>query len=109
METIAKCRYIRSSAQKLRLVVNMIRGKKVSQAINILNYINKKSAGIVKKTLESAISNAEHNDGLDIDNLNIVRIFVDSGPSMKRTMPRAKGRSDKIIKRTSHLTIVVSD
>lgn len=109
METIAKCRYIRSSAQKMRLVVNMIRGRKVSQALNILNYINKKSAGLVKKTLESAISNADHNDGLDVDNLRIIKIFVDNGPSMKRTMPRAKGRSDRIIKRTSHLTIVVSD
>lgn len=109
METIAKCRYIRSSAQKLRLVVNMIRGRQVSQALNILNYTNKKSAGLVKKTLESAISNADHNDGLDVDNLRIIKIFVDNGPSMKRTMPRAKGRSDRIIKRTSHLTIVVSD
>lgn len=109
METIAKCRYIRSSAQKLRLVVNMVRGKKVSQALNILNYINKKSACLVKKALESAISNAEHNDGLNIDYLKITKIFVDTGPSMKRIMPRAKGRSDRIIKRTSHLTIVVSD
>lgn len=109
METIAKCRYIRSSAQKLRLVVNMIRGKKVSQALNILNYTNKKSAFLVKKTLESAVSNAKHNDGLDVDGLKIIKVFVDGGPSMKRMMPRAKGRSDRIIKRTSHLTIVVSD
>lgn len=109
MDTIAKYRYIRSSAQKLRLVVDMVRGKKVSQALNILNYTNKKSAFLVKKTLESAISNAEHNDGLNIDYLKITKIFVDTGPSMKRIMPRAKGRSDRIIKRTSHLTIVVSD
>lgn len=109
METVANCRYIRSSAQKLRLVVDMIRGKQVSRALDILSYVNKKSAFLVKKTLESAISNAEHNDGSDIDNLKIIKIFVDVGPSMKRTMPRAKGRSDRIIKRTSHLTIVVSD
>lgn len=109
METVAKCRYIRSSAQKLRLVIDMIRGKKVSQALNILSYVNKKSAFLVKKTLESVISNAKHNDGANLDSLKIIKIFVDVGPSMKRTMPRAKGRSDRIIKRTSHLTIIVSD
>lgn len=109
METVAKCRYIRSSAQKLRLVVNMIRGRRVLQALNILSYTNKKSAFLVKKTLESAVSNAKHNDGSDVDCLKIIKIFVDTGPSVKRTMPRAKGRSDRIIKRTSHLTIIVSD
>lgn len=109
METIARCRYIRTSVQKLRLVINMIRGKKVSNALNILNYINKKSAFFIKKTLESAISNAEHNDGSNIDNLKIIKVFADTGPSMKRIMPRAKGRSDRIVKRTSHLTIIVSD
>ncbi|URJ29247.1 50S ribosomal protein L22 [Blochmannia endosymbiont of Camponotus modoc] len=109
METIARCRYIRSSAQKLRLVVNTVRGKKVSQALDILKYTNKKSAKLVKKTLESAIANAEHNDSSDINNLKIIKIFVDNGPIIKRIMPRAKGRSDKIMKRTSHLTIVVSN
>lgn len=109
METIAKYRYIRSSAQKIRLIINMIRGKKVSQAMNILKFTNKKSAFLVKRTLESAIANAKHNDGLDINSLKIIKIFVDPGPSMKRMMPRAKGRSDRIIKRTSHLTVVVSD
>ncbi|AAZ40837.1 50S ribosomal subunit protein L22 [Candidatus Blochmanniella pennsylvanica str. BPEN] len=109
MRTISRCRYIRSSAQKLRLVVNTIRGKKVSQALDILKYTNKKSAELVKKTLESAIANAEHNDNSDINNLKIIKIFVDSGPIIKRIMPRAKGRSDKIMKRTSHLTIVVSN
>ncbi|URJ23053.1 50S ribosomal protein L22 [Blochmannia endosymbiont of Camponotus sp. C-003] len=109
METIARCRYIRSSAQKLRLVANTVRGKKVSQALDILKYTNKKSAELVKKTLESAIANAEHNDNLDINNLKIIKIFVDNGPTIKRIMPRAKGRSDKIMKRTSHLTIVVSN
>lgn len=109
METIARYKYIRSSAQKMRLVINVIRNTQVSQAINILRYINKKSAVLVKKTLESAISNAEHNVGLNIDNLRIVKIFVDDGPSIKRVMLRAKGRSDRITKRTSHLTIVLSD
>lgn len=109
METIATYRYIRSSAQKIRLVINLIRGKQVSQALDTLSFLNKKSAVLVKKTLESAISNAENNDGLNIDNLRISKIFVDAGPSIKRVMMRAKGRSDRVLKRTSHLTIVVSD
>ncbi|HAY9856835.1 TPA: 50S ribosomal protein L22 [Shigella sonnei] len=113
METIAKHRHARSSAQKVRLVADLIRGKKVSQALDILTYTNKKAAVLVKKVLESAIANAEHNDGADIDDLKVtkifVKIFVDEGPSMKRIMPRAKGRADRILKRTSHITVVVSD
>ncbi|MDL6715271.1 50S ribosomal protein L22 [Escherichia coli] len=117
METIAKHRHARSSAQKVRLVADLIRGKKVSQALDILTYTNKKAAVLVKKVLESAIANAEHNDGADIDDLKVTKIFVDEGPSMKRIMPRAKerimprakGRADRILKRTSHITVVVSD
>lgn len=90
METIAKHRHARSSAQKVRLVADLIRGKKVSQALETLTYTNKKAAGLVKKVLESAIANAEHNDGADIDDLKVTKIFVDEGPSMKRIMPRAK-------------------
>ncbi|XYU81871.1 50S ribosomal protein L22 [Pasteurella multocida] len=110
METIAKHRYARTSAQKkARLVADLIRGKKVNQALDILTYTNKKAAALVKKVLESAIANAEHNDGADIDDLKVAKIFVDEGPSMKRVMPRAKGRADRILKRTSHITVVVSD
>lgn len=109
METIAKHRHARSSAQKVRLVVDLIRGKKVQTALKILRYTNKKAAVLVKKVVESAIANAENNDGADVDDLKITRIFVDEGPSMKRTMPRAKGRADRILKRTSHITVVVSD
>lgn len=109
MESMVRCRYIRSSAQKLRLVVNMIRNKKVSQALGVLSYTNKKASFLVKKVLESAIANAEHNDGLNIGSLKISKIVVDNGPSIKRIMFRAKGRSDRIIKRTSHLTIILSD
>ena len=109
METIARYRHAHSSPQKIRLVVDLIRGKKVSKAINILTYTNKRAAILIKKVLESAIANAEHNDGCDIDNLKITRIFVDEGPVMKRMMPRAKGRADRILKRTSHITMVVSD
>lgn len=109
IETISKYKYAKSSAQKLRLVANLIRGKKVSKAINILNYTNKKAALLIKKALESAIANAEHNDGADIDILKVSKVFINEGPNMKRVLPRAKGRADRIIKRTSHITIFVSD
>ena len=109
MEAIAKHRYARTSAQKARLVADLVRGKKVALALEILTYSNKKAADMVKKVLESAIANAEHNEGADVDDLKISKIFVDEGPSMKRIMPRAKGRADRILKRTSHITVVVSD
>ena len=99
----------KKAKKKVRLVADLIRGKKVSQALDILTYTNKKAAVLVKKVLESAIANAEHNDGADIDDLKVTKIFVDEGPSMKRIMPRAKGRADRILKRTSHITVVVSD
>lgn len=109
METLAQHRQARSSAQKVRLIANLIRGKKVPQALNILTYTNKKAAVLVKKVLESAVANAEHNDGADIDKLRIKKIFVNEGSTMKRMMPRAKGRADRILKRTSHITVIVSD
>lgn len=109
METLAKHCQARSSAQKVRLIADLIRGKKVPQALNILTYTNKKAASLVKKVLESAIANAEHNNGVDIDKLKIKKIFVNEGTTMKRMMPRAKGRADRILKRTSHITVVVSD
>ncbi|XBC41718.1 MAG: 50S ribosomal protein L22 [Buchnera aphidicola (Kaburagia rhusicola rhusicola)] len=109
MEMIAKHRQARSSAQKVRLVANLIRGKKVLRALNILYFNNKKASILVKKVLQSAIANAEHNNNMDVNNLIITKIFVDEGPTMKRMMPRAKGRSDRILKRTSHITLVVSD
>lgn len=109
MEVLAQYRQARSSAQKVRLVANLIRGKKVQKALEILIYSNKKASNLVKKVLESAIANAEHNEGADIDSLIIKKIFVNEGPTMKRMMPRAKGRADRILKRTSHITVVVSD
>ncbi|HXK00326.1 MAG TPA: 50S ribosomal protein L22 [Buchnera sp. (in: enterobacteria)] len=109
MEVLAQYRQARSSAQKIRLIADLIRGKKVQIALEILIYSNKKASHLVKKVLESAIANAEHNDGADIDNLIIKKIFVNEGPTMKRMMPRAKGRADRILKRTSHITVVVSD
>ena len=109
MEAIAKHNFARISPQKARLVADLIRGKSVDQALEILTFSNKKAAALVKKVLESAIANAEHNEGADIDELKVARVFVDEGPTMKRIKPRAKGRADRIFKRTSHITVVVSD
>jgi len=109
MEAIAKHNFARISPQKARLVADQIRGKSVDQALEILTFSNKKAAVLVKKVLESAIANAEHNEGADIDDLNVAKIFVDEGPTMKRIMPRAKGRADRILKRSSHITVVVAD
>ncbi|MFI4846964.1 MAG: 50S ribosomal protein L22 [Candidatus Makana argininalis] len=109
MQTIAKYKYAKSSAQKIRLIANLIRGKKACNALQELNFIKKKSSLILKKLLKSVIANAEHNNGSDIEKLVIFKIFVDNGPSMKRISPRAKGRADRIIKRTSHITIILSD
>ncbi|TOQ45358.1 50S ribosomal protein L22, partial [Vibrio parahaemolyticus] len=97
MEAIAKHNFARISPQKARLVADLIRGKSVDQALEILTFSNKKAAALVKKVLESAIANAEHNEGADIDDLNVAKIFVDEGPTMKRIMPRAKGRADRIL------------
>lgn len=109
MQTIARHKHARSSAQKIRLVSKLIRGKKVSKALDILSYTNKKAALLIKKVLESAVANAEHNNGSDIDDLQVFKIFVDEGTSIKRIVPRAKGRADHILKRTSHITVIVSD
>ncbi|OZS44388.1 50S ribosomal protein L22 [Photobacterium sanguinicancri] len=109
MEAIAKHRFARISPQKARLVADQLRGKPVDQALEILQFSNKKAAELIKKVLESAIANAEHNEGADIDDLNVAKIFVDEGPIMKRIMPRAKGRADRILKRSSHITVVVAD
>lgn len=109
MEAIAKHRYARTSAQKARLVADQVRGLSVDKALNILTFSPKKAAVLVKKVLESAIANAEHNEGADVDALRVATIMVDEGPSMKRIRPRAKGRADRILKRTAHITVVVSD
>lgn len=109
METIAKHRHARSSAQKVRLVANLIRGKTVSQALEILAYTNKKTSEILKKVLDSAIANAEHNNGVDIDDLRVSKILIDVGPSRKLIIYRAKGRANRLITRTSHITIFVSN
>ncbi|WP_409421798.1 50S ribosomal protein L22 [Pseudaeromonas sp. ZJS20] len=109
MQAIAKHRFARTSAQKARLVADQVRGMPVERALNLLTFSPKKAAVLVKKVLESAIANAEHNEGADIDTLKVDTIMVDEGPSMKRIRPRAKGRADRILKRTAHITVVVSD
>ena len=109
MEALAKHKFARSSAQKARLVADQIRGLSVDKALNVLTYSPKKAADLVKKVLLSAIANAEHNEGADIDTLKVKTVFVDEGPSMKRIKPRAKGRADRIVKRTSHITVIVAD
>ncbi|WP_456085591.1 50S ribosomal protein L22 [Marinobacterium marinum] len=109
MEVIAKHTGARISAQKARLVADQIRGKSVGEALNILAFSTKKGAHLVKKVLESAIANAEHNEGADIDDLRVSAVFVDEGMTMKRIQPRAKGRADRILKRTSHITVKVAD
>ncbi len=107
MSTTAVVKGVRISAQKGRLVADQIRGLSVDKALNILSFSPKKAAVIIKKGLESAIANAEHNDGADIDELKITTIYIDKGASLKRMMPRAKGRGNSIEKQTCHITIIV--
>ncbi len=109
METKASLRGARLSAQKGRLVADLIRGKPVDQAINILSYTPKKGAGIIRKVLESAIANAEHNDGADIDTLKVKTVHVERGMFLKRFQARAKGRGNRVLKHTCHIYITVGD
>lgn len=109
MEAVAILKYARISAQKGRLVADQVRGLKVDRALNLLSFSPKKGADLLKKVLESAIANAEHNEGADVDELKVKKVYVDEGPSSKRIRPRAKGRADRIVKRTSHITVVVGD
>lgn len=109
METNATLRGVRLSAQKGRLVADLIRGKSVDQALNILAFSPKKGATIIKKVLESAIANAEHNDGADIDALVVKRIYVEKGAVLKRFTARAKGRGNRILKPTCHIFVTVGE
>ena len=109
IETKASARGVRLSADKGRLVADMIRGKSVAQAINILSFTQKKAAGIVKKVVDSAVANAEHNDGADIDALKVKTIHVERGMFLKRFQARAKGRGNWVLKHTCHIYITVGD
>jgi len=109
MQAEAKLKYARISAQKARLVADQIRGLHVEKALNLLNFSPKKGAALIKKVLESAIANAEHNEGADIDELKVAVVKVDEGPTMKRIRARAKGRANRIMKRTSHISLTVAE
>jgi large subunit ribosomal protein L22 len=109
MRVSAYLKSVRLSAQKGRLVADLVRGKSVEEALNILTFCPKKGAVLVKKLLESAIANAEHNEGADIDTLKVATIFVDKGPSLKRFTARAKGRGNKIEKQTCHIMLTVGN
>lgn len=109
MEVQAKLKHTHISAQKARLVADQIRGLPVEKALNLLSFSKKKAASIFKEILTSAIANAEHNDGMDIDVLYVSTTHVDEGPTMKRFQARAKGRGNRILKRTSHITVKVTE
>jgi large subunit ribosomal protein L22 len=109
MATSATLRFARISPQKARLVADQVRGQSVEKAVNLLAFSNKKAAQIIKKVVESAIANAEHNDGADIDELVISKICIDEGPTMKRWRARARGRANQILKRSSHITVEVRE
>jgi len=109
MNVAARLRYARVSPQKCRLVADMVRGKPVGEALQTLSFTPKKAARIVKKVLESAIANAEHNHGADIDELKVATVMIDEAPSYKRYQARARGRGARIIKRNSHITVCVGD
>lgn len=109
MQAKAQARYIRIAPRKVRLVIDLIRGKQVGEAISILRHTPKSASPVVEKLLNSAIANAEHNYELDPNNLVIAQAYVDEGPIMKRFRPRAMGRASRINKRTSHITLVVSE
>ena len=109
METKSIVRGVRLSADKGRLVADLVRGRSVAQALNILTFTQTRAAGIIKKCLESAIANAEHNDGADIDELTVKTIFVEQGATLKRFSARAKGRGNRISKPTAHIYITVGN
>ncbi|UCE76718.1 MAG: 50S ribosomal protein L22 [Gammaproteobacteria bacterium] len=109
MQATAKLNHARISAQKCRLVADQIRGLPVERALQVLTFSQKKAAHMVRKVLESAIANAEHNEGADVDELKVSAVCVDEGPTLKRWHARAKGRANHIFKRTSHITITVAE
>ena len=109
MEVSASAKRLRISAQKVRLVADQIRGKQVADALDLLSFSNKKASVLMRKALESVVANAENNEGADIDELRVSEVYVNEGMTMKRIRPRAKGRADRIFKRSSHIIVTVSD
>lgn len=109
MQVAAKLKFARISPQKCRLIADQVRGLPVDRALRTLEFNQRRASGVIRKVLESAIANAEHNEGADIDELKVHRVFVDEGPTLKRFQARAKGRGNRILKRTSHITVMVAD
>ena len=109
MEVKASLKYARVGAQKARLVVDLVRGKDVNEAIKTLTFLNKKTAGMVKKLIESAVANAEYKKVMDVDNLIVKAIWVDQGPVLKRFRPRAQGRAFEVRKKISHINVVLDE
>jgi len=109
MKVRAQAKYIRQSPYKVRRVLDLVRGLPVENARDVLAFTNRRAAGTIRKVLESAVANAEHNHALDGDELFVAEAFADEGPTLKRYRPRARGRATRIRKRTSHITIVVGD
>ena len=109
MRVSATAKRLRISPRKVRLVADQVRGKPVEKALNILNFNNRKGAALVRKVVESAMANAETNEGANIDDLTVAAIAVDEGITIKRFRPRARGRADRILKRTCHVTVTVAD
>lgn len=109
MQVSAKLRMARIAPQKARMVADQIRGLPVEQALDTLSFSNKRASGLIRKVLESAIANAEHNEGADVDELRVSTICIDEGPTLKRIQARAKGRANRILKRTSHIHVSVAD
>lgn len=109
MEVNATAKYIRIAPRKLRIVMNLIRGKKVSEAFAILKFTPKVGSEVVEKVLRSAVANAEHNNDMNVDNLYVSTCFVDQGPTLKRIHPRSRGQAFKILKHSSHVTVCVSE
>lgn len=108
MEVKAVTRYVRISPQKVRMLIDAVKGKPVDAGINVLQFMPQKAAGILGKTLKSAVANADQQE-IDVDSLFIKNVFVDQGPSLKRFRPRARGRGSRILKRTSHITVIVAE
>ncbi|MBO5993718.1 MAG: 50S ribosomal protein L22 [Acidaminococcaceae bacterium] len=109
MEVNATAKYIRIAPRKLRIVMNLIRGKKVSEAFAILKFTPKVGSEVVEKVLRSAVANAEHNNDMNVDNLYVSTCYVDQGPTLKRIHPRSRGQAFKILKHSSHVTVCVSE
>jgi len=109
MEAKALARQIRISPQKARLIADLVRGKDVAEAINTLRFMPKKGARVMRKVIESALANASQNESIDVDTLYVKKVVIDGGPMLKRIMPRAQGRANRILKRTSHITVVLDE